>query len=313
MSRRLYTLFLCLAMLFTNIAKAQDFNIFAKQRVVIADIRDMNDRPLSDAIKSVVRTNIIEECTNSDDFEVYEVNMDDIRQQIIADGQTPSFANICKAIGSSADYIIFTSIKASASTIGSRNVTIFITCSLYRIGTASEILVHSEEAAPNSEAISAATSNLMAKLLGIEQKSNTNSTHNINSQQQAKTYKVGDFYDENGKQGIVFMASNDGKHGKILSRGQTYTDWDTGKSWCEQMGDGWRLPTNEELLELRTLKDNEVFNDGMLSADEGISWSSYYWTNQASGNKAWIVNMYNGYTRDDVKDDSFYVRAVSAF
>lgn len=178
MSRRLYTLFLCLAMLVPNIAKAQDFNIFAKQRVVIADIIDMNDRPLSDAIKSVVRTNIIEECTNSDDFEVYEVNMDDIHQQIIADGQTPSFANICKAIGSSADYIIFTSIKASASTIGSQNVTLFITCSLYRIGTASEILVHSEEAAPNSEAISAATSNLVAKLIGTKPKTS------------AKEYKV---------------------------------------------------------------------------------------------------------------------------
>ncbi len=291
-------------MLIPSIAKAQDFNIFAKQRVVIADIRDMNDRPLSDAIKSVVRTNIIEECTNSDDFEVYEVNMDDIRQQIIADGQTPSFANICKAIGSSADYIIFTSIKASASTIGSQDVTIFITCSLYRIGTASEMLVHSEEAEPNSEAISAATSNLVAKLIGTEPKTSVS---------QSNTYKVGDFYDENSKQGIVFMASKDGKHGKILSRGQTYTNWDAGKSWCEQMGDGWRLPTKEELLELRKLKDNEAFNDGMLSADEGISWDYYYWTNQASGNYALRVLVLDGYTVNGDKGYDHYVRAVSAF
>ncbi|MBE6310991.1 MAG: TIR domain-containing protein [Bacteroidales bacterium] len=32
-----------------------------------------------------------------------------------------------------------------------------------------------------------------------------------------KTYKVGDLYDENGKKGVVFEISADGKHGKIVS------------------------------------------------------------------------------------------------
>ncbi len=156
-------------MLFPNIAKAQDFNIFAKQKVVIADIRDMNDRPLSDALKTAVRQNIVDACVKSEEFEVFEVNMDDIRQQIIASGQTPSFASICKAIGSRADFIVFTDIKASTSSFGSQDIAIHITSSLYRISTASEVLVHHEQALPTSQSILEATSKLISKLLGINE------------------------------------------------------------------------------------------------------------------------------------------------
>ena len=35
------------------------------------------------------------------------------------------------------------------------------------------------------------------------------------------TYKVGDFYDDGKKQGVVFEVSKDGKHGKIVSFNQT--------------------------------------------------------------------------------------------
>ena len=32
-----------------------------------------------------------------------------------------------------------------------------------------------------------------------------------------KTYKVGDYYDDGAKQGVVFEVTPDGKHGKIVS------------------------------------------------------------------------------------------------
>ena len=40
-----------------------------------------------------------------------------------------------------------------------------------------------------------------------------------------KTYKVGDLYDENGKKGIVYEVSADGKHGKIVSLEEGYERW----------------------------------------------------------------------------------------
>ena len=162
-------LLLCVAMLLPSVALAQDFAIFAKQKVVVADVRDRNDRPLSDGIKKVVRQGIIDACANSNDYEVYEVSMDDIRQQLKASGQTPSFPNICKQIGKQADYIIFTEIKTSSSAVGvsANNVTLFISSNLYRIATATEVLADTERAEATSQSIIEASTRLVSRMLGI--------------------------------------------------------------------------------------------------------------------------------------------------
>ena len=41
-----------------------------------------------------------------------------------------------------------------------------------------------------------------------------------------KTYKVGDYYKENGKEGVVFEVSDGGRHGKIVSLDQAEKPWD---------------------------------------------------------------------------------------
>ena len=97
-----------------------------------------------------------------------------------------------------------------------------------------------------------------------------------------KTYKIGDYYNENGKEGVVFEVSEDGRHGKIVSLDQTKAQWCTkaqhkknvisrayskidGKEntdmvvswenlteypafyWCRNKGKDWYLPSIEEL------------------------------------------------------------------
>lgn len=50
-----------------------------------------------------------------------------------------------------------------------------------------------------------------------------------------KRYKVGDYYSENGKRGVVFSVSADGCHGKIVSVSEVCVSWggQGGKDWCD--------------------------------------------------------------------------------
>ena len=111
-------------------------------------------------------------------------------------------------------------------------------------------------------------------------------THIQNS---PKRYKVGDYYNANGKEGIVFEVWNDGLNGKIVSIDQTSLPWCTyeqyrknieigadsetdgyintlfvinredskeylGFVWCRKHGEEWYMPAIEELKLL-------IFND----------------------------------------------------
>ncbi len=132
----------------------------------------------------------------------------------------------------------------------------------------------------------------------------TSQTPNSTSASSGKVYKVGDYYNENGKKGVVFDVSADGKSGKIVSMGETLVDWTTdGKEqsriigassttdgaynmtvvksvpdweekypnfkWCANLGEGWYLPAIEELKLL--ILDNTVYNavNRTLAANKG--------------------------------------------
>ena len=125
-----------------------------------------------------------------------------------------------------------------------------------------------------------------------------------------KSYKVGDYYNVDGKEGVVFEVTSDGRHGKIISLNQTKSSWDDAKSWCTSLGSGWRLPTKEELQTIYRVKS--TLNSTLAAeGDEfrGVFWSS----NEYDSDCAWRVGMYNGSTYSYRKDYDSYVRAVSAF
>lgn len=108
----------------------------------------------------------------------------------------------------------------------------------------------------------------------------------IVSQPVERTWKVGDYYNVDGKEGVVFWVDETGKHGKIVSMDQRELRWCTDDeynkkltgiatdssnglnnlrsimkiagwkdkypafAWCADHGDGWYLPVIEELKEL---------------------------------------------------------------
>ena len=118
----------------------------------------------------------------------------------------------------------------------------------------------------------------------------------IVSQPVERTWKVGDYYNVDGKEGVVFWVDETGKHGKIVSLDQAEKMWCTHDehlkgltgiasdeydgmknlqsiqkisdwryrypafSWCADHGDGWYLPAIKE-LELLLL--NEEVHDAV--------------------------------------------------
>ena len=164
------------------------------------------------------------------------------------------------------------------------------------------------------------------------------------------TYKVGDYYNDGTKEGVVFEVSADGKHGKIVSMKQSTTtlkwtsnekelkrligadsqtdgaynmqkvktrpDWQ-GKypafKWCADLGDGWYLPAKQEL---QTIYENRTVINVKLT--EKLR-SYYYWSSTEFDSKflgefcAWGVYLSGGGAYDDFKNRYGYVRAVSAF
>ena len=164
-------------------------------------------------------------------------------------------------------------------------------------------------------------------------------------------YKVGDYYNDGTKEGVVFEVSADGKHGKIVSMTQSartlqwasdateqrrlvgadsQTDgavnmaiikaisgWESkypAFKWCADLGEGWYLPAKEELL---TIYSNKAAIDANLVYKLSSSWywsSTEYDYRYSNGDfGAWLLNMNVGRNGYGDKDLTYYVRAVSAF
>ena len=177
----------------------------------------------------------------------------------------------------------------------------------------------------------------------------------------AKTYKVGDYYNDGVKEGVVFEVSADGRHGKIVSMKQSaeILQWSSDSAeqkrllgadsttdgaanmakvkaipgweakypafrWCADLGEGWYLPSIEELkvFMLNDAVHNAVnrtliARGGTQLYDRGeLGW---YWSSTESSKThyfdfcAWRVNMNYGGAGNGSKGSYTYVRAVSAF
>ena len=163
-------------------------------------------------------------------------------------------------------------------------------------------------------------------------------------------YKVGDYYNENGKEGVVFEVWDNGRHGKIVSLDEAFLQWCTDEQgdkkialgltnksdgkvntdkvmqrsdsdqypafvWCRNKGADWYLPAVDELIAI--YRNNSAINSTLAEYNaeliDGFYWSSTeseYYTEFC----AWyVVYVYYGNTNDDTKYYSCYVRAVSAF
>lgn len=134
------------------------------------------------------------------------------------------------------------------------------------------------------------------------------------AEEKTKIYQIGDYYNENGKRGVVFEVWDGGRHGKIVSLDETRAAWDTrvdrdddgwkngtrtyadsksdGKAntdkimarsdskyfeafaWCRAKGSSWYLPSRNELT---SIFNNKSTLDDTLQK-YGTALNSVYWT-----------------------------------
>ena len=168
----------------------------------------------------------------------------------------------------------------------------------------------------------------------------------------AQTYKVGDYYNDGVREGVVFEVTADGRHGKIVSMKQSAKEleWSSDIAelkrligadsktdgaynmakvkaipgwrdkypafrWCADLGEGWYLPAKEELLTIYKYKDklNPKLTD-KLSKSWHCSSTEYDYKSSYGNFCAWGVDMGDGRADTSLgKYITFYVRAVSAF
>ena len=75
--------------------------------------------------------------------------------------------------------------------------------------------------------------------------------------------------------------------------------WDEGVKACIELGEGWRLPTKDEL--------NVMYkNKNRIGGFEKFS----YWSSTEHVSFAWAQYFVNGFQNDYIKNDPYYVRAV---
>lgn len=132
----------------------------------------------------------------------------------------------------------------------------------------------------------------------------------------SKTYKVGDVIEVNGKKGVVFVVSADGKHGRVVSLDGINGTWDEAIEWGESYCQGWRLPNYDEFKRLYDVIED--VNEAIFFADGQRIQLLIYWAsdndrfdmlNGRTAAKYWYDNV--NMRRHEYNDG--YVRAVAAF
>ena len=154
------------------------------------------------------------------------------------------------------------------------------------------------------------------------------------SQPVERTWKVGDYYNVDGKEGVVFWVDETGKHGKIVSLDQAEKQWCTDAeyvkdltdiasdeydgmknlqsikkisywrnkypafAWCADHGDGWYLPAIKE-LELLLLNEevrDAVNNQIARKGKPKLFSKGEYWVYWSSTERMeWCAWLVNGY------------------
>ena len=84
-------------------------------------------------------------------------------------------------------------------------------------------------------------------------------------------YQVGDYYNKNGKEGVVFEVSDDGRHGKIVSLDQTKAPWDPRVEWNgSEMINGTKTGANSK-------SDGKANTDLIMSRKDSKNFKAFVW------------------------------------
>ena len=98
----------------------------------------------------------------------------------------------------------------------------------------------------------------------------------LNVYVQSKVYKVGDYYDDGTKQGVVFYVDATGQHGKIVSLDQVKKPWCTEEQYKKKI-----------VVDASSNSDGKVNTDKVMSRSDGAEYSAFVWC-RAKG-KDWYL------------------------
>ena len=116
----------------------------------------------------------------------------------------------------------------------------------------------------------------------IKESESISSTENLN-ERKVSTIKIGNL--------------------EVMTEDLGEMNWDDAKKACKNLGDGWRLPTKDEL---NLLYENKEKIGGFAI--------NYYWSSTEYDNgDAWYQSFPNGHQDNVFKNLANYVRAVRAF
>ena len=87
-----------------------------------------------------------------------------------------------------------------------------------------------------------------------------------------RTYAVGDYYNENGKRGVVFQVWDGGRHGKIISLDETRAVWDSRVKWDSANGysGGTRTYADSE-------SDGKANTDKIMARSDSQYFDAFKW------------------------------------
>ena len=133
-------------------------------------------------------------------------------------------------------------------------------------------------------------------------------------------YKVGSLYNDGAKCGVVVEVWDEGKSGKIISLTQTLEPLQSAKATCKAMGEGWYLPSAEELRLLSYNKaEYEAVNKALTAYGTPLKPDARYWSNTETGEvihkqypTVYTVTM-DGNCSQEPTCNGHYVRAFALF
>lgn len=167
--------------------------------------------------------------------------------------------------------------------------------------------------------------------------------YNSENNNQKKRYKVGDFYSDNNKDGIVISITDDGLHGKIISMQEKLCSWSTEHiatsaideengvnnmkkiqsiigwrekypafAWCADLGDDWYLPSFHEIYDIKDLNIVPNMCDKHYWTSTEYNYShAYAVTMSPRVGRSWTDKY--GLTGGMSEDYWIYVRAIAEF